>query len=187
MEHAVTSAHEAYRSDLLFALRMREVPAPRIGEVLAEVSSHVAETGEDPREAFGDPREYAEQIAVAVDATPRGAAWGVLRAIGWHSLLGGLLAGGVSGFLLAHSVATLAEGRDHVLGIPALAVAVASAAVLLAWGAQGLRAVWRDNDAVVDPRTGVDLAPVPRWLPTVVVLVPVAGIFALAVAAALSS
>ena len=187
MEHAMTSAHEAYRSDLLFALRMREVPGPRIGEVLAEVDSHVGETGEDPREAFGDPREYAERIAEAVDASPRGATWGVLRAIGWRSLLGGLLAGGVSGFLLVHSIATLAGGGDHVLGVPALAVAVISAVVVLAWGAEGLRGVWRDNDAVVDPRTGVDLAPVPRWLPAVVVLAPIAGIFAVAVAAALSS
>ncbi|SDP16513.1 hypothetical protein SAMN04487905_102230 [Actinopolyspora xinjiangensis] len=53
---------EKYRDELTFALRMRDVPADRIGDVLAEVDTHVAETGEGPVEAFGTPGEYAARV-----------------------------------------------------------------------------------------------------------------------------
>lgn len=55
---------EKYTHDLMVALRCNNVPGDRIGDVLAEVESHLAATGEDPREAFGDPTEYAETVAV---------------------------------------------------------------------------------------------------------------------------
>ncbi|GAB3547859.1 fumarate reductase subunit D [Actinopolyspora lacussalsi] len=58
-----TGSSEKYRNELLFALRMREVPGARIGDVLAEVETHVAETGQDPVEAFGTPGEYAARVA----------------------------------------------------------------------------------------------------------------------------
>lgn len=48
-----------YRQALMLALRLRDVPGDRIGEILAEVESHVSDTGENPTEAFGPPREYA--------------------------------------------------------------------------------------------------------------------------------
>ncbi|ASU79998.1 hypothetical protein CDG81_18960 [Actinopolyspora erythraea] len=54
---------EKYRDELTFALRMREVPGKRVGDVLAEVDTHVAETGQDPVEAFGTPWEYAARVA----------------------------------------------------------------------------------------------------------------------------
>lgn len=62
---------ETYRARLLLALRMRDVPGVRIGEALAEVDSHVAETGEDPRDAFGDPVAYADRLAGSLDAAGR--------------------------------------------------------------------------------------------------------------------
>jgi hypothetical protein len=60
-----------YRRELILALRMRELPGDRIGEIVAEVESHVADTGEDPHEAFGPAREYAAHVS----GRPR-ARWG---------------------------------------------------------------------------------------------------------------
>ncbi|RKT85324.1 hypothetical protein SAMN05421805_11599 [Saccharopolyspora antimicrobica] len=59
---------EKYRDELLLALRLHEISGERVGEVLAEVEAHVRETGEDPEEAFGKPREYAAQVAEQLDS-----------------------------------------------------------------------------------------------------------------------
>ncbi|MCI2419025.1 hypothetical protein MOQ72_16395 [Saccharopolyspora sp. K220] len=56
-----------YHDELLYALRVHEISGERIGEVLAEVEAHVAETGEDPIQAFGQPREYAAQVVAQLD------------------------------------------------------------------------------------------------------------------------
>ena len=66
----VTERPEVRRwcDDLLLALRMRDVPGARIGEVLTEVRAHLADSGEDPEEAFGAPADYA--AALAADAPP---------------------------------------------------------------------------------------------------------------------
>jgi hypothetical protein len=55
----MTSATGTYRRELVQALRLHDVPPERIGEIVAEVESHVADTGEDPREAFGPARDHA--------------------------------------------------------------------------------------------------------------------------------
>jgi len=57
---------EAWQQELVLALRLRDVPGRRIGEVLAEVEAHCADSGQSPAEAFGDPQAYAAQ------ATPAG-------------------------------------------------------------------------------------------------------------------
>ncbi|PKW12682.1 hypothetical protein A8926_0158 [Saccharopolyspora spinosa] len=61
------AGHKKHRDELLIALRMHEISGERVGEVLAEVEAHVTETGEDPVEAFGRPREYAAQVAEQLD------------------------------------------------------------------------------------------------------------------------
>jgi len=60
----VSTELETYSNELLLALRLRDVPGPRIAEALAEVQSHVSETGEEALEAFGPPRVYADELAV---------------------------------------------------------------------------------------------------------------------------
>lgn len=50
---------EEWVEEFVMALRMREVPGPRIGDLVAEVRSHCAESGESAEEAFGLPRAYA--------------------------------------------------------------------------------------------------------------------------------
>jgi acyl-CoA synthetase (NDP forming) len=66
VQNRLTGTDRAWCDDLLLALRLRDVPGTRIGEVIAEVQSHVAETGEDPRQAFGTPKEYAAEVAGAL-------------------------------------------------------------------------------------------------------------------------
>lgn len=44
-----------YTEALTTQLRLRRVPGKVIGQVIAEVESHVRETGEDPVEVFGQP------------------------------------------------------------------------------------------------------------------------------------
>ncbi|MBQ0925069.1 HAAS signaling domain-containing protein [Saccharopolyspora endophytica] len=58
---------DEYTDDLHKALRFHEISGERMGEVLAEVEAHVAETGEDPVDAFGRPRDYAKQVAAQLD------------------------------------------------------------------------------------------------------------------------
>lgn len=53
---------EAYMSELAASLQMRGADSARTSEAVAEVQSHLSESGEDPVEAFGSPDEYAEQL-----------------------------------------------------------------------------------------------------------------------------
>ncbi|MET9343291.1 hypothetical protein [Nonomuraea sp. NPDC003804] len=63
----MTALDRKYREELTLALRLRDISGVRVGEVLAEVEAHVAETGEDPTTAFGTPKEYAATIAEQLD------------------------------------------------------------------------------------------------------------------------
>lgn len=81
----MTKADDAWRDAFVLELRMREVPGTVIGEALAEVDAHCADSGQTPQEAFGDPVRYAAQRAsgtVGPVATRRTAlrAWWVLTA-----------------------------------------------------------------------------------------------------------
>ncbi|WP_324653451.1 hypothetical protein [Georgenia sp. H159] len=55
-------AHQDWCDDFVLELRLRDVPGPVIGDRLAEVEAHCADTGESPAEAFGDPTDYAMQL-----------------------------------------------------------------------------------------------------------------------------
>ena len=57
------STHEQYASDLAEALDVRDVPAEAARQIVREVQSHLAESGEDPVEAFGPVSRYADQFA----------------------------------------------------------------------------------------------------------------------------
>ena len=67
----MTSDLATYRQQLVVALRMNDVPSARIGEAVAEVESHVADTGEDPVTAFGAPAEYARRLGETLGSTRR--------------------------------------------------------------------------------------------------------------------
>lgn len=153
---------EKYRRELLTALRLRDVEPERIGEVLAEVDSHVGETGEDPREAFGAPADYAR--IVADDRRGLTASERRSRNAG-HALVGAVV-GGVS----AIGIMAVAGGDDTALGVPSwlvLTIGVVGAVigiVLLAVRARVVR----------DPRTGEPVDPSQRWFAPVVLAVYIA-------------
>ncbi|GAB76538.1 hypothetical protein SAMN05421595_1666 [Austwickia chelonae] len=48
-----------WAADLLLELRLRDISGARIGDILTEVESHCAASGQKATEAFGDPQEYA--------------------------------------------------------------------------------------------------------------------------------
>ncbi len=153
---------DTYRRDLILALRVRDVPGDRIGEIVAEVESHVADTGEDPHEAFGPAREYA--------ATTTGLArsrWG------WTDLAVAVAAG-AAGWLLAGGLLGLVSGTSLGPLRPWAAVALG-----LAVAAPTVVHLRRTTSAVRDPRTGRDMAPFPRWAPWLL-----GGLLALPVAVA---
>lgn len=135
---------EKYQRSLLVELHRRDVPGQRIGDVLAEVDSHVAETGETPDDAFGPPKQYADTIA------------GQRLQRGNRTLRIILLAvsGAATGFLLATAIAGLVAGESRY-GVPSwlplvIGVLLAGLTIALARRSQG---------PVTDPRTGETIGP----------------------------
>jgi len=157
---------QTYRDQLTYHLRLRDLPGDRIGEALAEVEAHTAETGEDPQEAFGPAKQYAREVAAAAGVT-RGS-WRldrrtvvsalVIGALSWISTT--LLAGGI--FALHGTDEPdwgLSAGLELTLGIVGAALTTAVVTAVTAG---------RD-DPVRDPRTGTSET-LPRWaLPAVFV------------------
>ncbi len=183
MGRVLTSTEQAWCDDLLLALRLRDVPGARIGEVLAEVQSHVAETGEDPRQAFGEPGEYADQIAEALGVPASGGGmWRQLvRSLSWRDLAVAAVIG-VTCFLLADGLWSLGAGEPGAFGLPAGPVTAVAAAVLA--GCAALLAVdarREPGDPVIDPRTGEDMARFPRWATALLVAVPLLSLVGMTV------
>lgn len=118
---------ETYVGRLVLALRTRDVPGERIGEVIAEVEAHVAESGETPAEAFGPAEEYAERISAALDRPSAQSPWQKLRGmlIAWPIALAAML--------VTDGVAGLAFGEraEVTVGKLALFVLLPPAAALL--------------------------------------------------------
>jgi uncharacterized membrane-anchored protein len=125
-----------YHENLLIQLRLRDVPGDRIGQILAEVETHVADTGLDPVDAFGEPGEYAATYA----ATYAAEAATAHHANGW--LRGSVLRVAVPSTLAGWAVlegsmhfASLADITARSLAV-LLVLAAGSTAVLHALKAQ---------------------------------------------------
>ncbi|MCY1157086.1 MAG: hypothetical protein MOP51_105 [Citricoccus sp.] len=63
--HMAPSVERGWVEDFVLEHRLLGVPGDRIGDALALIESHVAESGEPVREAFGDARAYARESAPA--------------------------------------------------------------------------------------------------------------------------
>ncbi|GAB47826.1 hypothetical protein [Mobilicoccus pelagius] len=61
MNHSDTDTRR-WIDDMVVELRLRDVKGAAIGDAVASVESHCADSSETPREAFGDPREYAASL-----------------------------------------------------------------------------------------------------------------------------
>lgn len=88
--------------EMVVELRLRDVRGSAIGDAVAAVEGHCAESGESAREAFGDPREYARSLAVPPSQL------GSTTPTEWARVLAPVLAG-VVGLGLATSVAPAAR------------------------------------------------------------------------------
>jgi hypothetical protein len=178
------STTQAWSDDLLLALRLRDVPGARIGEVLAEVQSHVAETGEDPRQAFGAADDYADQVAEALGVrTSGGGPWRQLvRSLSWTDLAGSLVIG-LAAYLLADGLWSLGAQETALFGLPAWAAVLTALLVLGVAVARIVTAArsGRGDDPVVDPRTGADMVPFPRSAVALLVAVPLLSLAAMVV------
>lgn len=154
------TAEQTYREQLTYHLRMRDLPGDRIGEALAEVEAHTAETGEDPQEAFGPAKQYAREVAAAVGVT-RGS-WRLDPGTIVSALVIGALSW-ISTMLLAGGILALAGSGDPDWGLSArweLSLGVVGAAVTTAVVTV---VSYRRDDPVRDPRTGTSET-LPRWV-----------------------
>ncbi|MBO3103373.1 hypothetical protein [Cellulomonas fengjieae] len=73
----MTDAHtptipSAWRDELIIALRARDMPGARIGEVLAEVDEFCTDSGLDAPTAFGSPAAYAASLTAPAGGTRAG-------------------------------------------------------------------------------------------------------------------
>ena len=108
-----------YTEELTTQLRLRKVPGKVTGQIVAEVESHVRETGEDPVEVFGQPGNYSAQYSRGRKPGGR---------IGWSTLrAGAATTGAVGGGLM------LIEGVLNRTGVVRV-----KANMLLSWVAVGL-------------------------------------------------
>lgn len=74
--HIAPSVDHDWVQSFVLEQRLLDVPGTRIGDSLAVVESHVAETGESARTAFGDPVDYARADAPErTTRTPVDALW----------------------------------------------------------------------------------------------------------------
>ncbi|MGY1595023.1 hypothetical protein ACI79D_23865 [Geodermatophilus sp. SYSU D00708] len=174
MSHVLNGADQAWCDDLLLRLRMLDVPGSRIGEVLAEVQSHVAETGENPQQAFGTPKEYAGEVAGALGITT-GGPWRTLRrGLRWSDLVVAVVTG-LAAFSLADGLWSLGARETSLFGLPAWLVSAVAALVLACCTARFVVSArdGRSADRVLDPRTGADMVPFTRQQVTLLAGLPV--------------
>lgn len=78
--------HRTWCSDLVLELRLQGQPGPTIGDRLAEVEGHCAETGESPEEGFGSAREYARQLAAPGVSGQESGVWKITILAAVHAL-----------------------------------------------------------------------------------------------------
>jgi hypothetical protein len=120
---------DPYVRDLALALRAQDVPGPRIGEVIAEVEAHVAESGETADEAFGPPDEYAAAIAATIPPEAGGTrrlrrsnvlTWLCIYAVSFGAVLAGA---GVVALVIRHPLGLTVNLAVTAALIPPVALA----------------------------------------------------------------
>lgn len=62
----ITTPHidKRWRDDFIIAMRMQDATGEQIGDALATVDAHCAESGESAEGAFGDPTDYATTLVL---------------------------------------------------------------------------------------------------------------------------
>ncbi len=146
-ERPFVKAHQQWCDDFVLELRLRDVPGAVIGDRLAEVEAHCAESGESPDAAFGEPVDYARtivedsapervtgvwriavlsvaQVVALLVGTSAAAAWGGGEALSYNAVQ--LAAIGVLGALLLSLPLLLGPlvNRPWSVGVPLFALGI---------------------------------------------------------------
>ncbi|MDQ3525931.1 MAG: hypothetical protein M3451_12880 [Chloroflexota bacterium] len=153
------AAWPKWRDDLILQLRLKNVPGDRIGDILLEIVSHLAESGEAPDDAFGEPKHYAESRAVSRSKSQEDTRNVIIVALG----------AGIGGFLAASGAWGIGSGEDLFLNIPAWPGLIVGIAIL------GVGFSMLESDVVRDPRSGNPIFG-NRWDPRLII----GGTFAIA-------
>lgn len=134
---SILAQHTKWRDALVFHLRMDDVPGDRIGDILLEVESHLAESGETPEDAFGDPKAYAQSRVTDADKEPDGLGIFIIIALSFFGSM-------------SYVSGAMGAGREStsVYGINPWMLLVIGAALLL------ITALRLPDDLMRHPRTG---------------------------------
>lgn len=178
----MTNDLPTYQRELLLALRLHDVPGTRIAEALAEVESHVVDTGESAYEAFGTPDEYAAALSAVHDEHPGMPGARRVRSAGSRMVISTFSA--VGGMLLVLGLLAIGAGSPSIPGGMAAATSAIVGAVLLGLVALVLIAtVGVKGDPVRDPRTGDPMTPpFPWWVVAALIAVAPASLLIGAIA-----
>ncbi len=150
---------DAYIDELILQLRLLDVPGDRIGHIIAEAESHLAESGEDPVETFGTPRDYARELATREGITlPRIAKsnnvlvqlLSTLRPRVWAACAVGLVVVMAGTHVGVGGVFNLVVGSPAPFGLNPWVAVLIGVAVLVCC----IVLVCRLQDPIVDPRSG---------------------------------
>lgn len=116
--------------DFVLEQRLAGVPGTRIGDALAVVESHVAESGESARESFGDPTAYARESAPAERVEDLDGSFFLGAALGLFGML--LTLSGFNAWLRGESVEVTVGGlvMTGLVAVAFLGLMVASEALL---------------------------------------------------------
>lgn len=148
-----------YLDDLVLELRVLDVPGDRIGEIMAETESHLAESEESPEQTFGAVGDYArELVAREGEAPPRvvdtsstlSLILSGMKASDWVILVASFTVTGIGAAALLNGVLALGFGADTWFGLPAWLLVVVGVLLIGAF----LLGVRRLDDPIIDPRTG---------------------------------
>ncbi len=136
------SAVENYTEQLIYELRLRDIPGNVIGDTVAQVESRIADTGEDPVDAFGTPGDYAATFGATV-----GQSRPPVRL--WPRVVASWLVGFALGSLILRGVFALIHGEGTAWGLdPVLAISIGIVGTVACFVT--IRALWMDQ--VKDPR-----------------------------------
>lgn len=113
---------ETYLQDLRLALELRDAHEDHILDVLRQVRSHLSDSGEDPYDAFGDPREYAKQFS-PVKTTTRF----------WVLIIVSVILTVIGGWLLVNGLIHAVGGESMAWGLPPAVGIVVGSILLATW------------------------------------------------------
>lgn len=113
---------DIYVDELHTALELRGAQDDHIADVIRQVQSHLIDTGEDPYEAFGDPRDYAQQHAP--HSSP-------VRL--WSLIVISVALTVVGGWLLVNGLINLVGERLILWGVSPLWGIVVGSLLIVAW------------------------------------------------------